>query len=371
MTAISTAQQPDLPALELARQLGYAHLLLPGTPSTRAPRVKLTLTGPASSKVIDEWENRYRDREILWLVRAGDIDGQQLGVLDTDIPLAGVLAEELLPYTGWTVSTKSPGAYHRYYRLTDPIEEYEDRGTLDPIDLKAGWTEYMVAPRSPGYAPEPGFGVKAPAELSAKQWNAYIRHMKTILPSPNRPARLSDRPPSQGDGELCPNASLARHHDHDHYRCRGDSASSWRNFLRNVCARFVYRRWLSEGHRTPTFERAMSYMSKVHDNNRCHEHYYDRLNELVERTWLQSCQRASDQGYRESQRRKGRLRAEQLWAPLRKAIADRNRSIIADLNAGLSTNLVARSHGVCRRTVQRIAPPLLRPPPNPVPHRGG
>ena len=362
-------------ALELARNVGWSHLLLPGTPSTRAPREKLTLTGPASPDLIDRWQEKYRDREILWLIGLGSIADGQLAALDTDVPLAGVMATELLPHTNWTISTKSPGAFHRYCRLTDPIEAYQDRGTLDAIDLKAGWNEYVVAPQSPGYAPEPGFAAGPLPALSARQWNSYITGMKMLLPRSKPKVRSSHHPAhypaGAHDATLCPNRSLAYREEGDHYRCRGESASPWNNFLRNVAARFVYRRWVSEGRTPPSLERTMAYMHRVHENNRCHEHSYPRLNELIEQTWTRSCQRASEDGYRESQARKGRLRAEQRWGPVRGALADRNRSIIADLAAGLSTRLIALAHGVCQRTVQRIARALIETPATPpLPHGG-
>ena len=347
-------------ALELARQAGCAHLLMPGTPSTRRPRPRdVEGLGLATDHRIYGWQHHvYRDREILWLTRTGPCRDGQLAVVDTDLPLAGVLAAELLPHTDWTVSTKSPGAFHRYYLLADSIEDYE-RSTLDPITLKAGINSYVVAAGSPGYVPEPGFGSGTPPLLHAGQWNTYIRHMTALLKPPAPAQRLSDHPPTHND-QLCPNTSLGWPREDHLYQCRGDSASSWRNFLRAVCARFVYRRWRHEGRETPSLSRTMAFMTKAHDNNRCHEHEYHKLNDLIERTWSQSCQRASDEGYAESQARKGRLRAQQRWEPFKVTITARNRSIIADHAAGLTVAAIAATHQVCRQTVYRTIPPLLR-----------
>ena len=133
----------------------------------------------------------------------------------------------------------------------------------------------------------------------------------------------------------------------------------------------MYTRWLSEGKRCPDLGRTLAYMTKAHDNNRCHEHGYDKLDDFVRRTYERACERASDEGYSESQARKGRLRAEQLWAPLRGAIVDRNRSIIAARTAGTTRSAVAEAFGISTRTVSRITTPLLRPRRALIPQGGG
>ena len=344
-------------ALELARRVGYEHLMLPGTLSTKKPRPKrYSLLGETTPEMIADWLHEYRDREIMWMVRCGWLRGGMLAVLDTDTPLAGVIATQKLPPTSWTVATRSPGHFHRYYLLADPIEEYEGRSDIHTISLKSGMNEVVAAPSSSGYTPEPGFGQGEPPRLTAKAWNHYIRYMKTRTGSGaarQGQARKDALPATSGEG-LCCNPSLGWPRGDHPYQCHGESASAWRNFLRSVCCRFVYRRWLSEGKVAPTLSRTLIYMQRVLDNNRCHEHTYDQFDKLIRDTWERASERASDDGYRESQARKGRLRAAQLWGPSHDARTARNRAIMDSLNAGRTRAEAAREHGVCTRTVTRV-----------------
>ncbi len=343
-------------ALDLAVNAGYDHLLYPGTLSTKRPRGRISLAGEATPELITRWKTvDYKDRDIAWLVRGGFFNGRILAILDTDTALAGVTANSMLPDTHWKVQTASGSShYHRYFLLADDFEEYEDRGFLDEVDLKTGMNSYVLAPMNPGYKPEPGFGKADPPLLTAKVWNTYIGYMKSLRGFARPDGTAQVEASTTDTSELCSNTSLGWPREDHPYQCCGPSPSAWRNFLRNVCTRFVYTRWRSEGKVPPDLTRTLIYMQRVLDNNRCHEHTYDQFTKLIRNTWKKASERASDEGMTESQARKGRLRAEQLWAPQREAIAARNRTIVESLTAGQKRAQIARDHEVSIRTVARV-----------------
>ena len=211
------------PALQLAAEAGYSHLLLPGNPRTKKPRVFYATRPEATPTLLATWQRDFHDRNILWMVRAGWYQSGQLAILDTDTPMASVLASQHLPDT-WTVSTPSNnGHYHRWFLLADDPELYDDTGQLDYITLRVGMTAVVGAPGAWGYQAQPGFGQGEPARLTAAAWNTYIRHMKRLDPPAKADAAdatrsLPDQLPDGDGNDLCCNRSLGWREEGDHYR---------------------------------------------------------------------------------------------------------------------------------------------------------